>query len=477
MNNFVLFFSLLFFSTGLFAQQFSQYNTGTLYDAFENPAQKVFILDSSRTVAFNLFVPAFNSNFYLTGDAQAQLKSRAFLNRYDSIPLPVGQNRLNRVNANFNSYAFMLKVYNNPKGNQELGFFIQSRAEGKGLFSDESVQIIPDYTQFTQNSYTNVFNTKFYYQVYHQLGFSYRGDITRQFALGFKLSALLGVVYNKVDIDNSYINFDKPNDRAFLSLAGRYHASFEPGKFTKQDLIPSFKNPGAAISVGASYRTNDGYFMQWNVKDLGFIHWNKLSKVGHFDNTGVIEGLSTPEREDNVASAAATLVQNNSGSRGFTTPVNGKAEFSVARQYWLNYDRSIKYTPTLILSKELFYTTFTGALVNHVQYRNLVATVTTSYDDLKLFNFGAQLMIKSPNAEFYIGSERLLQTGRMLSAATSVTSPQITAANRFSGADFFMGFSIKMGRVVERPENASTMPMSERKTFIQRLKERISGHD
>jgi hypothetical protein len=54
----------------IFAQRFSQYHTNTLYDSFENPAQRAFIPDSSKKYAFNLFIPNFSSDVYLTGNAQ-----------------------------------------------------------------------------------------------------------------------------------------------------------------------------------------------------------------------------------------------------------------------------------------------------------------------------------------------------------------------------------------------------------------------
>ena len=47
--------------------QFSQYNTRTLFDSFENPAQKAFYADSSRTYAFNFFIPNLSINTGIKG--------------------------------------------------------------------------------------------------------------------------------------------------------------------------------------------------------------------------------------------------------------------------------------------------------------------------------------------------------------------------------------------------------------------------
>jgi len=194
---FVLIFLALHFCVS--AQQFSQYNTGTLYDAFDNPAQKAFIPDSSRKVAFNLFFPNFNTDVTLAGNIQAALKTRAFLGRYEDNALTIGKQNFNYANASLNAYAFMLKVYNSLNGDQELGLFAQTRFEGRGVFSDETVQLVADNSAFSQSSYSDLFNTKFNYQGYHQIGVSYRGNVDDHLAFGVKLSVLLGTVMNKVE--------------------------------------------------------------------------------------------------------------------------------------------------------------------------------------------------------------------------------------------------------------------------------------
>jgi len=473
---FTLTFFVFLLHSALFAQQFSQYNAGTLYDSFENPSQKSFTPDSSRNVGFNLFVPNFNADLVLSGNAQELFKKRVFIGRYDESSLKLGQGNLNHLNTNINAYAFMLKLYTSLDGDKEIGFAIQTKGEGHGVFSDESAQLLGDNSTLGDDPLTGILNFNFNYQAYHQFGFTYRENLDKQFSFGIKLSALFGIVYNKVEINHSYLNFDRENDRAFISLAGRYHASFVPGKFEKSDVLPTTKNPGASISIGAAYISNDGIKMQWNVKDLGFIHWNQSSLAGTFNNTGVIKGLSTIQFEDNLAKTVSTVVQSGASQQGFNSPTDGHAEFSASKSYWLGYN-SIKYTPTVILSKELFYSGVTGALVNHFQHGNLVATVTGSYDNNQIFNLGGQLMIKSPNAEFFIGSDRLWQTMGLARLAMNRTSSQASKNSEFSGANIYMGFSMKLGSVIEHPANASTIPMDEKRSFFKRFWQRITKKD
>src|SRR5258707_4955907 len=111
MKKILLVLCLLFFTVKLFGQQFSQYNTGTLYDSFENPSQRAVVPDTSKKYASNFFIPNFNFNFFLSGDVQATLKTRAFLFRYDNSKLQIGQDKFNMANANANVYFLMLRMF------------------------------------------------------------------------------------------------------------------------------------------------------------------------------------------------------------------------------------------------------------------------------------------------------------------------------------------------------------------------------
>src|SRR5476651_982191 len=93
-----------------YSQQFSQYNTGTLYDSFENPSQKSFITDSSKKYAFNCLVPNFNASFSLTGDVQSTLVQRAFGGKYANSSLQIGSGKYNIGNIDANAYSVMFKM-------------------------------------------------------------------------------------------------------------------------------------------------------------------------------------------------------------------------------------------------------------------------------------------------------------------------------------------------------------------------------
>lgn len=469
MKKSLLVFCLLLLSSKIFAQQFSQYNTGTLYDSFENPSQKSFITDSSKRFASNFLFPNFNLDFFFSGNAQADLKSRLFLSKYDITALKINQGKNNHFSGSANAYLLMFKVFQSLNGDTEMGFSWQMKAEGRGLVSDETAALLNGTGAFSGDFYNDIFNDNYYYQAYHQLSFTYREKLSKQLSVGAKVSALLGIQYKQITINHSYIAFDKQNDSANVNLRGTYYSSYIPGdNLVARDFLPTFRSPGAAITMGATYRTQDNFVIQTNIKDLGFIHWSKLSRGYFFDATSVFNKISQPAREDSVYNGLNRIIHNNGVVGSFTTPINGHAELSVNKSYWIDDDHQFKYSPTLVASKELFYQGFTAALVNPFQYQKYTVTLTTTYNDLKLFNLGAQFMVKTPNCEFYIGSDCIAQTASLLSEARSLNQSQIDQNSSFTGASFFMGFSLKFGPVIEHPMNASVIPNGE-KGFLGRL--------
>jgi hypothetical protein len=478
MKKILLVLCLSLVTVKIFAQQFSQYNTNTLYDSFENPSQKAFVTDTSKKFAFNFLIPNFDANLLLTGNTQATLKSRAFLNAYNNSALQINESKYNHTNVNANVYLGMLKMFASLDGDEEIGISAQVRAEGKGLLSDESIALFNGAGSFNGGQlYSNIFNSNYYYQTYDQISFSYREKFNNKFAFGIKLSALSGVQYQKLEVTGSNAAFDKGNDLADVGLSGVYHSSYVPGSIDSRDYLPIFRNPGASVSLGTSYKTNDNFFLQANIKDLGFIHWSSRSTVYNFNNIAVIRGLSTPAREDSVYNKISDIVHNNGTVGSFTTPTDGRVELSAMKSFWIDGDNhTLKYSPTLIASKELFYNGFTAALVNPFQYQDYIITLTTSYDELKIFNLGLQFMYKTPNVEFFIGTDRLMQTASLAQDAISKSASGINTPSSSTGADIFLGFSLKFGEVIEHPMNASTIPTGE-KGFLGRLFARLFKTD
>ncbi|MGI4751380.1 MAG: DUF5723 family protein [Janthinobacterium lividum] len=456
-----LFFLLLFLTFSIAnAQQFAQYNTGTLFDSFENPAQRAFTPDSSRQFAFNFFVPTLSVNSAFNGDGRQSLVSLLNHGTYNSSTLTNGLGKQNAFNVNSNNYWFMLKIYTRLDGDQELGISAQTKAEGRGSFGDETLLLLDSYKNFDNGSAnSNLFNGNLQAQAYHQFSLTFRQKISPTVAFGAKLSALLGVYYTNLNISNSGFYVDKNSNEASLFLQGNYTTS-NNHQFARRDLL-GLKNPGAAVTFGTQIQLENGVLLQGNVKDLGLIRWSGNTSVIDFDASKSIRRVS---RRRNNSSRILTEVDSivalsNNNHHAVYRAIDSRAEVSASKKYNLGLP-DFYATPTLIVSKSLFYNGLNAAFVNHFNYKSLWFTALAAYNNLDVWNAGAQLMVKSPNAEFFVGTEQLFRSTKFLD--------QNNTAYR-SGISAFIGFSAKFGRLVEHPAAASYIPMGDEKGFFNRL--------
>jgi hypothetical protein len=469
MKQILLIFCFSLIAATGFSQQYSLYNTGTLFDSFENPSQRSFIPDTNKKYAFNFLIPNFDGNFFLTGNAQSTLMSRAFSSKYDNSALQIGNGAVNRVNVNASVYSLMFKMFTSLNGDEEMGFFLETKSEGRGVFTDESIALFNGPSAFPNNIYDNVLNDHFYNQIYHDLGFTYREKLSKQVAVGFKVGFLMGIDYTKLDIYESHLTLDKLNDGANIALRGKYSYSKGPGTFDKQSFYPTSRSPGLQFSTGLSYITDDHITIQGNLKDIGFIHWYNNSVVNYFDGSVGTFGISGPNREKHIYNAVYSLLKSGYQTTSFTSATDGRGELSATKTYYINDDNTLKYLPTLIASKELLYNGFAGAMVNRFQYKAFNGSLTASYDNLNLFNIGLQFMYKPDNMEVFIGSDRLTNT---LSFAGSTSKTATYSNSSFTGADIYFGFAIKFGPVIEHPLNANSIPDGN-KGFLGRLWNRV----
>ncbi|MGI4022750.1 MAG: hypothetical protein ACRYFA_14695, partial [Janthinobacterium lividum] len=172
----------------------------------------------------------------------------------------------------------------------------------------------------------------------------------------------------------------------------------------------------------------------------------------------------TRENDNRILTEADSVTSTNLSTHAFFAPVNGKADLAVSKKLAV-FTADFYYTPTLIVSKNLFYDGLTGAFVNHFTYKNLWFTALASYNDLQIWNAGVQIMFKSPNAEFFIGTEQLFKSTRFFNLADN--------SYKSSGVSAFVGFSAKFGWMIEHPANASYIPMGNERGFFSKMWLRI----
>ncbi|MBB2145254.1 hypothetical protein GM921_07150 [Pedobacter sp. LMG 31464] len=446
-KKYILLVGFLFIISTLKAQQFALFNTKTQFDAFENPAAKSFTLDSSSKFASNFFLPNFSINAANKGDAAGVIRKSINENIYDTRALPLGTGNANAFYQNTNIYLLTFRIFSSYKYNQEVGFAWQVRSDSHIDYTNETLAIFDNYKRFDQGPYTDVFNNDGYQQSYHQFSVSIRENYNKRLAFGIKLSLLSGIAYNSLQINNSYFYADA-NDRLDIGVNGTYKGSFlYNDEISKKTFFPTFKNPGASISLGTTYTSKSGYFLMGNIKDLGLIRWSKSSYVANFNTIKSIYDVSTKSSSEinkEITAIAKDVVENKS----FITPTNAKADFLISRTF--NF-----YKPNLIVSKNLFYPGGDVALVNTFKINSLSASVTPVYNLNNFIMVGLQGMYQTPNFEFFLGTDNI---GKTISLAKGLSKSDATIGSGYNGGSFYMGLGIKFGRTVNHPQNLSTMP-------------------
>ncbi|RZK72523.1 MAG: hypothetical protein EOO85_19060 [Pedobacter sp.] len=453
---------LIFFANQSKAQQYGLFNTKTLFDGFENTAQKTFVLDYSRQYASNFFLPNLTINANTDGNDQLfRLLARTGLSTTkDSL----SQNKyLNMLLQSPNIYLFNYKIFKSYKYHKELGFSWQLRTDVEFNYNKESLDILDNYKtnpNFINIPLANSFNSFDRVQSYHQFSLSYRENYNKKLAFGAKVSVLSGVLYNSLNLDNTSFIFNQAEDKITMELQGDFRTSFVEGsKLSNKLFIPTFKNPGLAISLGTTYTAKSGVFIMANLKDLGFIRWNETS-FQQFDTPVPISlaaGREVSHIENRIAAAVANPGDDN---RSFYSPTNARADFLVSKPYG-------NFTPSLVLSKNVFFKGGDATLVNRFNFNNFSASISPSYNLAKLFMVGAQGMYQTPNFEAYLGTNNVFNT----SSHAKINKHNGTIGTGYNSLAVYAGIGIKFGYFVEHPQNSSYMPgLDEEETsFFKRL--------
>ena len=351
--------------------------------------------------------------------------------------------------ANVNIHVLNFRIFSSHQYNQEIGFAWQLRSDAHAKYTNETLAIFDSYERFEEQfPYSAIFNNKVNQQSYHQFSVGIRENWDKRLALGVKLSLLSGIAYNSLDINNSYFYADIPNNRIDIGLNGTYRGSFiRASELEQKTLLPTFKNPGLSITIGTTYVSKSGYFIMGNIKDLGFIRWSKSS---HVANLNAIESIYNISRKSNseIENQITDMAYNADVKQSFVTPTNARADFLISRTFGV-------YKPSIIISKNLFYPGGDFAFVNTFNINNFSASLTPVYNLNNFIMIGVQGMYKTPNFEFFLGSDNI---GKSISLARGLSQSDGAVGTGYNAGSFYMGLGIKFGKTVNHPMNLSTMP-------------------
>lgn len=438
-KRYLLIISLLILSAQLKAQQYGLFNTKTMFDAFENPAQKAFVLDSSRQYAANFLFPNFSFSGANKGDSNAAFRGLINGDKFNTSTIPVDQNYRNKLYQTSNVYLLTFRIFQSYKFNKELGFSWQVRTDAFADYTNQTIVAFDNYKRLETGQTDGLFNGNGYGQSYHQFSVNYRENYNKRLAFGAKLSLLSGTTYNNLNITKSSLSADL--DNVHIGLGGTYQSNFLRTKdLSTSSFFPDFKNPGLSIGLGTTYTAKSGIFIMGSIKDLGFIRWNNQSHSFAIDKDITLSQTGPNNSFEKELDKAYTDADR---QKSFYTPTNAKADFLISKKFDF-------YTPNLIVSKYLFNQGGDVAFVNTFKYNNVSASLTPAYNLNGFAMLGVQGMYQTPNFEFFLGTDNLLRSAAIKQQAANM--------NGYTGASAYMGMSIKFGYVVEHPQNSSYMP-------------------
>jgi hypothetical protein len=452
---------IIFYVLPTSAQNFSLSHTGTQYDSFENPVEQSFQKDLSRKYAINL-LPSFFAFGNFDGEAQTSFKKYVFTRFFGASTF---SNYTNNNNLAYDAglYLFTFKIFKTTNYNRELGFSLKFKEEGNLNVSNGTFALLDDFSNFNQNSYSNILNSNAINQSYWQLAANYRENYDERWGFGAKVSLLNGASYNKLSINSSKLTID--SDTSYTAnLQGQYKSSFGTDSFTVSKLLPNIKNFGAAISAGVSYTSKNGIYLSFNIRDLGFIHWSKNSSVYNFDDNVTVNGANRYGANNRFFSGFEKMLHVKQSNESFNSLIDTKTTFTASKDFDF-------YQSTFVFNKSTFNKAGQIALINNFKKNAFNISINPVYDFITKWNLGSQFMIKSPNAEFYVGSEEVFPTYYF---SKGFITKNENIGNGSPRASFYIGLNMKFGKKMQDIGNADEIPgLNDKETgFVSRLSPR-----
>lgn len=445
-------FIFLFLIVGLADKSVAQlalYNSRTLYDALENPSQKSFYTDSSKQFAFNFFFPTISLSSTASGPGLASIKNILINNVNDASSLAINKGEFSHFAFNSNVYLLSFRWFKRVKYEQEAGFSWQIRTDAWGKVSNETMAIFDSFDRFPDNNYEGIFNNRGYMQSYHQFGFSYRENFTKRVGLGVKISLLSGMAYTSGRINYSDLDINRTLNEYTLGFSGNFKSTLKDGSEGNKMLYPNFKNPGLSFSASVNVKFKKGWYLLANVKDLGFIHWNKENaKVYNFSRNIFIDNANSSSADNRLSDAIDNVFESGFTKKGFTTVTNSKLEVLLNKNFG-------SYHPNLLVSKNIWYAGGNMSLINNVLIKNHVISITPSYNFFNFVDVGAQYLYKTPNWEFFIGSDQLFKS---IQLGKGLGKDDISLVKGAMASGFYIGLAGKFGKLMEHPLNANNIP-------------------
>ena len=447
-SKYIIAFLLILSSYAANAQRYSLYYSRTLFDGIQNPHHRS--LDDCRAFATNLFLPSFNLDFSVSGDANSFIKSFLASENLSVLNFQNGSKYTNRIANQFNYNIFLMKINMGKKQAAELSFYSQLKTQtsislNNGVFNF----ITKGNNSFKGQTIEGFLDMGVSTNVYNETGFGFRRQIYEKLSGGFKLGYLIGLANVGVDINGSKFTTSPLGDTLDIYIKGSVRASLDP---TNKDnlgvdslLANAKSNKGYVFSGGLQYEVDPTFTMGFALLDIGKITWNdksiqyKLDKSIRFTGIDIVDdSLAQDSIVNNLTSFAI-----DSSKGPYTSKLLSRFEVSgnMKLTNWLY--------ATIIYSKPFAYDFFDLTLVTDIRLAkrlNIITSGTFNSDGNNAI--GAQLLFRSKVFEMYIGSERILNSFQLYNQLIKDHTSKPTLG---LGADINFGIAFGFGRCPKLP--------------------------
>jgi outer membrane protein OmpA-like peptidoglycan-associated protein len=453
-SKYIIAFLLILSGYATNAQRYSLYYSRTLYDGIQNPHHRS--LDDCRAFATNLFLPSFNLDLSVSGDANRFLKSFLASENLSLLNFQNGSKYTNRIANQFNYNIFLMKINMGKKKAAELSFYSQLKTQtsisvNNGVFNF----LTKGNNSFKGQTIEGFLDMGVSSNIYNETGFGYRRQIDKKLSGGFKFGYLTGLANVGVDINGSKFTTSTLGDTLDIYIKGTVRASLDPtnkANLSTDSLIANAKsNKGFVFSGGLQYEVDPTFTIGLALLDLGTITWNdksiqyKLDKSIRFTGINIVDdSLAQDSIMNNLTSYAIDSIKG-----AFTSSLPARFEISgnMKLANWLY--------ATVIYSKPSAYDFFDLTLLTDFRLTKRLNIITSGKFNSDGNNaIGAQLLFRSKVFEMYIGSERILNSFQLYNQLIKDHTHKPTLG---LGADINFGIAFGLGRC-PKPK-AAPVPM------------------
>ena len=447
-SKYIIAFLLILFSYAANAQRYSLYYSRTLYDGIQNPHHRS--LDDCRAFASNFFLPSFNLDLSVSGDANSFIKSFLASENLSLLKFQNGTKYTNRITNQFNYNLFLMKMNMGKKRAAELSIYSQIKVQttislnngvfnfltnGNNSFKGQTIEGFLD-----MGVSTNIFN---------ETGIGFRRQIYEKLSGGFKLGYLTGIANLGVDINGSKFTTSATGDTLDIYIKGSVRSSLDAtnkDNLATDSLIANAKlNKGYVFSGGLQYEVDPTFTMGFALLDIGQITWNNKSILYKLDKTirfsGIDIAADSLAQDSILNNLTSYAIDSSKGAYTTSLPARFELTGNMKLANWLY--------ATVIYSKPFAYDFFDITLVTDIRLAkrlNIITSGTFNSDGNNAI--GAQLLFRSKVFEMYVGSERILNSFQLYNQLIkdNTNKPRLGL-----GADINFGIAFGFGRCPKLP--------------------------